>query len=389
MLLRIKFDGICSCKLLKCFFFLVKKLNRQANTNPVWPTHHACAQPVLLFPIQLTTFLVCGAANKEVPNRCASLVRTEFPFSFVPPSTLTLPTRLPFIPPFAPPPPHPFYRALLSAWREVNGARTPVAVPVLSLLRCLSIILVLWSMSLPSMSTSFFRLSTALRLTVLRSSVLSMVNCTGPPLGASFLPSTWIALSTTHDAHDVLYTADWLIGRLIRAVSVVRPPSVLSLAHSVLSCLLSLMFSYSSSCPSLVCRYVLFGFAPSELHSLPKVLVYMLNVCKFFVWHARQGPLSGPVPSPALVQPCVLSPLGVGTFSIVGGVLRASLSRLSMIASFCPLSSRSITLCLHSCAALFPLACLPFACFVIARLCPVVLAAYWWRTCVCRMSLFD
>jgi len=47
------------------------------------------------------------------------------------------------------------------------------------------------------------------------------------------------------------------------------------------------MFSYSSSCPSLVCRHVLFGFAPRELRSFPKVFIYVLNVCKFFIWHAR------------------------------------------------------------------------------------------------------
>ena len=47
------------------------------------------------------------------------------------------------------------------------------------------------------------------------------------------------------------------------------------------------MFSYSSSRPSLVCRHVLFGFAPRELRSLPKVFIYVLNVCKFFIWHSR------------------------------------------------------------------------------------------------------
>ena len=59
------------------------------------------------------------------------------------------------------------------------------------------------------------------------------------------------------------------------------------LAQSAVSWLQSLMFSYSSSCPSLVCRHVLFGFAPRELRSLPKFFIYVLNVFKFFIWHAR------------------------------------------------------------------------------------------------------
>ena len=59
------------------------------------------------------------------------------------------------------------------------------------------------------------------------------------------------------------------------------------LAHSALSTSIqSIMFSYSFSCPSLVCRQVIFGFATRELRSLPKVFIYVLNVCKFFIWHA-------------------------------------------------------------------------------------------------------
>ena len=36
-----------------------------------------------------------------------------------------------------------------------------------------------------------------------------------------------------------------------------------------------------------MCRHVLFGFAPNELRSVPCVFVYLLNVCKFFIWLAR------------------------------------------------------------------------------------------------------
>lgn len=59
------------------------------------------------------------------------------------------------------------------------------------------------------------------------------------------------------------------------------------LAHSVLSWLQSLLFRSSPRCPSLSCRHVLFGFNPEELRVVPNVFVYMLNVCKYFIWHAR------------------------------------------------------------------------------------------------------
>ena len=89
-----------------------------------------------------------------------------------------------------------------------------------------------------------------------------------------------------------MYTADLLIG-LVYAIdancfcsTALENPSHMffscPLAQSALSWLQSLMFSYSSSCPSLVCRHVLSGFAPHELRSLPKVFIHVLNVCNFF-----------------------------------------------------------------------------------------------------------
>ena len=59
------------------------------------------------------------------------------------------------------------------------------------------------------------------------------------------------------------------------------------LAQSVLSWLQSLMFRSSLGCPSLCCRHVLFGFSPVELRVVPNIFVYMLNVCKYFIWNAR------------------------------------------------------------------------------------------------------
>lgn len=59
------------------------------------------------------------------------------------------------------------------------------------------------------------------------------------------------------------------------------------LAQSVLSWLQSLMFRSSPRCPSLSCRHVLFGFNPDEFCVVPNVFVYILNVCKYFIWRAR------------------------------------------------------------------------------------------------------
>ena len=47
------------------------------------------------------------------------------------------------------------------------------------------------------------------------------------------------------------------------------------------------MFRFSSLSPSLVCRHVLFGFSPDEVSSVPRIFVYMLNVCKFSIWKVR------------------------------------------------------------------------------------------------------
>ena len=73
------------------------------------------------------------------------------------------------------------------------------------------------------------------------------------------------------------------------------------LAQSVLSWLQSLMFRSSSRCPSLTSRHVLFGFDPDELCIVPYVFVYMLNVCKYFIWHARNDFRSRDVQPGAIV----------------------------------------------------------------------------------------
>ena len=41
------------------------------------------------------------------------------------------------------------------------------------------------------------------------------------------------------------------------------------------------------TCPCILVRHVVFGFSADELSVVPLVFVYMLNVCKFFIWGAH------------------------------------------------------------------------------------------------------
>ena len=136
-------------------------------------------------------------------------------------------------------------------------------------------------------------------------------HCVGkffPVYGSLDWPSTWRSL-TFFDldrqvtdlcwkiAHGVLYTAQRLV-----SFGLPVPPSCFCgspveslehlfffcpLAQSVLSWLQSLLFSFSFMCPALLCRHVLFGFSSNELIVTPRVFVYLLNLCKYFIWQSR------------------------------------------------------------------------------------------------------
>ena len=121
-------------------------------------------------------------------------------------------------------------------------------------------------------------------------------------------PSTWRSLTffeLDHQvtdlcwkiAHGVLYTAQRLV-----SFGLSVPPSCFCgspveslehlffycpLAQSVLSWLQSLLFSFSFMCPALLCRHVLFGLSSDELVFTPRVFVYLLNLCKYFILHSR------------------------------------------------------------------------------------------------------
>ena len=98
-------------------------------------------------------------------------------------------------------------------------------------------------------------------------------------------------------AHGVLYTADHLasFGYSLQLSCFCNsaPESIdnlffeCPLAQSVLSWLQSLMFRWSLLAPSPAVRHICFGFSADELSYVPKVFVYILNVCKFFLWLAR------------------------------------------------------------------------------------------------------
>ena len=98
-------------------------------------------------------------------------------------------------------------------------------------------------------------------------------------------------------AHGVLYTAQRLASfRLPVPLPCFCGAPVESLdpfffycplACSVLSWLQSLMFSFSFMCPALLLHHVRFGFSSDELCATPRVLVYLLNLCKFFIWQFR------------------------------------------------------------------------------------------------------
>ena len=98
-------------------------------------------------------------------------------------------------------------------------------------------------------------------------------------------------------AHGVVYTAERLLSFGLHVPSsCLCGPALESLKHflfsyplaqSVLGWLQSIMFLFSHMLPVLLPRLVLFGFNTNVLSALPRVFVYMLNVCKFCNWLAQ------------------------------------------------------------------------------------------------------
>ena len=212
-------------------------------------------------------------------------------------SRLAAPPHLVFSAPlcFSPDSLPPFYRSLLTAWRACKGSLTASSLGIgsgidfcpVSAMSTKSAYLFLLSENAvsPHCEEKFF-----------------------PLFGSLYWSSTWRQLFffdldrpvidlCWKISHGVLYTAERLAGfgyALSTACFCSAPVESLShlffhcpLAVSVLSWLQSLMFLASPLCPSILVRHALFGFSADELSVVPQVFVYMLNVCKFCIWGAR------------------------------------------------------------------------------------------------------
>ena len=193
----------------------------------------------------------------------------------------------------------PFYSSLLLAWRGLNGSFATARNSLV------------FGSSCPHVCCPVAVMSTKSCYLYLLSENMVPPHCVGkffPVYGSLDWPSTWRSL-TFFDldrqvtdlcwkiAHGVLYTAQRLV-----SFGLPVPPSCFCgspveslehlfffcpLAQSVLSWLQSLLFCFSFMCPALLCRHVLFGFSSDELIVTPRVFVYLLNLCKYFIWQSR------------------------------------------------------------------------------------------------------
>ncbi len=192
-----------------------------------------------------------------------------------------------------------FYESLILAWRSLDGSFSVGRAS-----------LVMGSSS-PHSLTSAAGMTTKSCYQFLLSENLSPPHCVIkflPTFGVFYWSTTWRELfffDTDRQvidlswkiAHGVLYTAARLasFGYDFSTSCFCGPVSetlehlffYCPLAHSVLSWLQSLMFISSPLAASLACRHALFGFSSAELLVLPRIFVYILGVCKFYIWHAR------------------------------------------------------------------------------------------------------
>ena len=192
-----------------------------------------------------------------------------------------------------------FYRSLLLAWRAVGGSFSASRSALVM------------ASSDPHMFSLASSMSAKSAYLYLLSVEFVPPHCESkffPVFGPLYWSSTWRQLHfcgidrpvidlSWQISHGVLYTVDRLLsfGYSLDphcfCGPVAETPSHLffdcPLAQSGLSWLQSLMFRFSTLCPVLVCRHVLFGFSSSELCVVPRVFVYLLNLLKYFVWRAR------------------------------------------------------------------------------------------------------
>ena len=189
----------------------------------------------------------------------------------------------------------PFYRELVLAWRACNGSFASGSLGIgVGIDFC-----------------SVYSVSTKSAYLYLLSERFVRPHCEVkfyPVFGSLYWPTTWRQLfffdldRPVIDlcwklAHGVLYTAERLSSfgyDLPTACFCGHPMESLqhlffdcSLASSVWDWVQSLLFSVSPLCPSILPRHVLFGFSPDEFRCIPRFFVYVVNVCKFIIWVAR------------------------------------------------------------------------------------------------------
>ena len=189
----------------------------------------------------------------------------------------------------------PFYRSLVSSWAACRGSLRASGFGIGSGIFSCPVV------SLTCKSAYWFLLS---ELVVSPHCVEKFF----PIFGSLYWSVTWRQLSffdldrpvidlSWKVAHGVLYTAERLssFGYDIPLSCFCSAPCE-SLQHlffdcplavSVLSWLQSLLFCASPLSPTILVRHVLFGFSADELRVVPRVFVYLLNVCKFCIWWAR------------------------------------------------------------------------------------------------------
>ena len=135
--------------------------------------------------------------------------------------------------------------------------------------------------------------------TVFGSLHLHLVSFTGLLRGTlfPFLTSTAKSLILTGKLCTVFFTL-WsalcpLVCQSLCLVFVVLLLSPLSICFFPIPLLRVFYVGFSPSCslfppmcPVIQCCQVLFGFNLDELRATPRVFVYLLNVCKFVIWHS-------------------------------------------------------------------------------------------------------
>ena len=186
----------------------------------------------------------------------------------------------------------------LCFWPGVRLVVTFCPPPILWLLAPL-VLSILLALLLVSWCISTF---CALKLSppiALGNSSQRMVLCIGHPLGSNFSLCLWTVRPLTRAGKFVMESCIQLLSCLLldttiqlhvfvvclwRLVSIssslVHWPRVLWIGSSL--CCLMLVLR-----PALLARHILFGFNPDELRAVPRLFVYLLQVCKYHIWLQR------------------------------------------------------------------------------------------------------